>query len=301
MSGGHAHPRAISASGRHKRPLLIALALTAAFLAVEVAVGVAIGSLALLSDAGHMLTDVAGLGMALAAIQIAQSHRSPSATFGLYRLEVLAALANALLLFGVAGYVLYEGWRRIDAPPEVPGAWLLVVAVAGLVVNVVAYRLLRRGAAESLNVRGASLEVLADLLGSLGVILAAAVLMATGWPYIDPIAGVAIVVLILPRAYRLGREALRTLLQVSPSEIDVPALERRLAALPGVAGVHDLHVWTLTSGLRVASGHLDLEGGADQAAVLERARNLVGGEAGIEHVTLQIEPPGLDDRKETVI
>jgi cobalt-zinc-cadmium efflux system protein len=130
MSGGHAHPRAISGSGRHKRPLLIALALTASFLVVEVAVGVAIGSLALLSDAGHMLTDVAGLGMALAAIQVAQSHRSPSATFGLYRLEVLAALANALLLFGVAGYVLYEGWRRIDAPPEVPGAWLLVVAVA---------------------------------------------------------------------------------------------------------------------------------------------------------------------------
>lgn len=301
MSGGHAHPRAISGSGRHKRPLLIALALTASFLVVEVAVGVAIGSLALLSDAGHMLTDVAGLGMALAAIQVAQSHRSPSATFGLYRLEVLAALANALLLFGVAGYVLYEGWRRIDAPPEVPGAWLLVVAVAGLVVNVVAYRLLRRGAAESLNVRGASLEVLADLLGSLGVILAAAVMMATGWPYIDPIAGVAIGVLILPRAYRLGREALRTLLQVSPAEIDVPALERRLAALPGVAGVHDLHVWTLTSGLRVASGHLDLEDGADQAAVLRRARNLVGGEAGIEHVTLQIEPPGLDARKEMVI
>lgn len=301
MSADHEHTTAISASGRHKRPLLIALLLTASFLVVEVVVGFSIGSLALISDAGHMLTDVAGLGMALAAIQVAQSVRSPAATFGLYRLEVLAALANAVLLFGVAAYVLYEAWRRFEDPTDVPGAWLLVVASIGLVVNVVSFLLLRRGAAASLNVRGASLEVLSDLLGSLGVIVAAIVLMATGWPYIDPIVGVAIGLFILPRAYRLGREALRVLLQIAPSEVDVAVLERRLASVPGVSGVHDLHVWTLTSGLRVASGHLDVAADADAGSVLERATAVVRDEAGIEHVTLQIESPGFDDAKEMAI
>jgi cobalt-zinc-cadmium efflux system protein len=301
MSRDHGHGMTLSASGRHRRPLLIALILTGSFLVVEVVVGVAIGSLALLSDAGHMLTDVAGLGMALAAIQVAGSRRSPSATFGLYRLEILAALVNAVLLLAVAVYVLFEAWRRFDEPTDVPGAWLLVVAIAGLVVNVVSFRLLREGAAESLNVRGASLEVLSDLLGSLGVLVAAFVLLATGWPYIDPIVGVAIGVLILPRAWRLGRDALRVLLQISPADVDVPALERRLASLPGVTGVHDLHVWTLTSGLRVASAHLDTDDGADSTEVLREARAALGTEAGLEHVTLQLEPAGFGDTKDVTI
>lgn len=301
MSGGHEHTTAISASGRHKQPLLIALLLTAAFLVVEVAVGFSIGSLALISDAGHMLTDVAGLGMALAAIQVAQSRRSPSATYGLYRLEVLAALANTILLFGVAAYVLYEAWQRFDDPPDVPGVWLFVVAAVGLGVNVASFLLLRRGASESLNVRGASLEVLSDMLGSFGVIVAGIVLMATGWQYVDPIVGVAIGLFILPRAYRLGREALRVLLQVAPVEVDVDGVRSRLTSVPGVTGVHDLHVWTLTSGLRVATGHVGLAQGADPATVLERARAVVHEEAGIEHVTLQVEPAGFDDTKEVVI
>ncbi len=301
MSRGHEHGGVISASGRHRRPLLIALILTGSFLVVEVVVGFAIGSLALLSDAGHMLTDVAGLGMALAAIQVAGSRRSPAATFGLYRLEILAALVNAVLLVAVAVYVLYEAWRRFDEPTEVPGGWLLVVAIAGLVVNIVSFRLLRGGAGESLNVRGASLEVLSDLVGSLAVIVAALVLIGTGWPYIDPIVGVAIGLVILPRAYRLGRDALRVLLEISPAEVDVPALERRLAALPGVAGVHDLHVWTLTSGLRVASAHLDVREGGDSDEVLRRARAAIGTETGIEHVTLQLDPAGFDDTKDVTI
>ena len=225
MSGEHEHASAISAAGRHKRPLVIALVLTATYTVVEVAVGFGVGSLALVSDAGHMLTDVAGLGMALAAIQVAQSHRSPAATFGLYRLEVLAALANTVLLFGIAAYVLVEAWRRFHDPAEVPGGWLLVVATVGLAVNVVSFLLLRRGAEESLNVRGASLEVLSDMLGSIGVIIAGIVLIVTGWAYVDPIVGVAIGLFILPRAYRLGREALRVLLQIAPSEIEV--LNRR--------------------------------------------------------------------------
>ncbi len=301
MTGEHTHGSAVSAAGRHKRPLIVALALTASFAVVEVVVGFGVGSLALVSDAGHMLTDVAGLGMALAAIQVAQSHRSSSATFGLYRLEVLAALVNTVLLFGIAAYVLVEAWRRFQDPTDVPGVWLLVVATVGLAVNVVSFLLLRRGAAESLNVRGAFLEVLSDMLGSVGVIVAGVVLMATGWPYVDPIVGVGIGLFILPRAYRLGREALRVLLQVAPAEIDVEDVRRRLVALPGVAGVHDLHVWTLTSGLRVGSGHLDLSDGAEAGAVLEQARALMREEVGVEHVTLQVEPPGFDDKHEVVV
>ena len=292
MSGEHEHASAISAAGRHKRPLVIALALTATYTVVEVAVGFAVGSLALVSDAGHMLTDVAGLGMALAAIQVAQSRRAPSATFGLYRLEVLAALVNTVLLFGIAAYVLFEAWRRFQEPADVPGVGLLVVATVGLAVNVASFLLLRRGAAESLNVRGASLEVLSDMLGSIGVIVAGIVLITTDWPYVDPIVGVGIGLFILPRAYRLGREALRVLLQVAPAEIDVDDVRRRLTAVPGVAGVHDLHVWTLTSGLRVASAHLDLAPDAEAASVTERATAVLGEELAIEHVTLQVEPAG---------
>lgn len=297
MSSEHAHAGAFSAAGRHKRPLLLALGLTACFTVVEVVVGLAVGSLALVSDAGHMLTDVAGLGMALAAIQVAQSRRSPQATYGLYRLEVLAALVNTVLLFGIAAYVLVEAWQRFSDPVEIPGGALLVVATVGLVVNIVSFRLLRQGAKESLNVRGASLEVLSDLLGSIGVIIAGIVLITTGWPYVDPIVGAAIGLFILPRAWRLGREALHILLQVAPAEIDVPGARALLAGLPGVAGVHDLHVWTLTSGLRVATGHVDLGPGADSGAVLASARRVLTEDLGIEHVTLQVEPTGFQEER----
>ena len=301
MSGEHKHASAVTAAERHKRPLVLALGLTATYTIVEVVVGFAIGSLALISDAGHMLTDVAGLGMALAAIQVAQSRRSPSATFGLYRLEVLAALVNTVLLFGIAAYVLYEAWQRFQDPAEVPGVALLVVATIGLAVNGVSFMLLRAGAAESLNVRGASLEVLSDMLGSIGVIVAGIVLIATGWSYVDPIVGVGIGLFILPRAYRLGREALRILLEVAPADIDVDDVRRRLLAVAGVAGVHDLHVWTLTSGLRAASAHLDLAPDADAASVTEQATALLGEENGIEHVTLQVEPAGTPPHERMVI
>lgn len=301
MSGDHEHASAVSAAGRHKRPLAIALALTAIYTVVEVGVGLGVGSLALVSDAGHMLTDVAGLGMALAAIQVAQSHRSVSATFGLYRLEVLAALVNTLLLFGIAAYVLVEAWRRFQDPVDVPGGWLMVVAAVGLIVNVVSFMLLRRGAEESLNVRGASLEVMSDMLGSVGVLIAGAVLLTTGWQYVDPIVGVAIGLFILPRAFRLGRDALRVLLQIAPAEVDMDAVRRQLAAVAGVAGVHDLHVWTLTSGLRVASAHLDLSPDGDGAVVLDRATNVLREDLGFEHVTLQIEPAGTAPHEPMVV
>jgi cobalt-zinc-cadmium efflux system protein len=263
---------------------------------VEVVTGALFGSLALISDAGHMATDVVGLGMALAAIQLASQRRDPSHTYGLYRLEVLAALANAGLLFAVAGYVLFEAIRRFLQPVEVLGVPLLVVAAIGLLVNLVSFLLLRAGAKESLNVRGAFLEVFSDMLGSVGVIVAGVILLTTGWPYADPIIGAGIGLFILPRAWRLGRDALRILLEMAPPGVDVTAAERELAALPGVTDVHDLHVWTLTSGMNMASGHLTVATAADVGPVLRQARQLLAEKFAVTHVTLQCEPAdaGLD-------
>lgn len=293
MSGDHAQGGSfVSAAGRHRRPLAIAFGLTAGFMVVEFVGGFVFGSLALLSDAGHMLTDVAGIGMALAAIQLTRGERKDGHTYGLYRLEVLAALANALLLFAVAGYVLFEAYRRFSDPPDVPGVPLLVVASIGLIVNVVSFLLLRAGAKESLNVRGAFLEVLSDMLGSVGVIVAGIVLITTGWQYADPLIGAGIGLFILPRTWRLGREALRILLEIAPKELDVSEVERRLVALPGVAGVHDLHVWTLTPGLLAASGHLALDDASRLGPVLSAANALLERDFEIRHATLQCEPPG---------
>ncbi len=300
MGNDHAHTTAVSAGGRHKRPLMLAFALTATFTVVEVGVGVVSGSLALLSDAGHMLTDVVGLGLAIAAIQVAQSRRSSSQTYGLYRLEVLAALVNAVLLFAVAGYVLIEAYSRLQDPTDVPGAPMLVVAAVGLAVNLASFLLLRAGAKESLNLRGAMLEVISDALGSAGVLVAAILLLTTGWSYADPIIGAAIGLFILPRAWRLGRSALRILLEVAPPEIDVDELLKRLAAVPGVAGVHDMHVWTLTSGLEAATGHLELQDDASTTDVLQAATALLERDFGIGHVTLQCEPADYREQPQEV-
>lgn len=291
---------AISAAGRHKRPLAIAFALTVAYMLIEAIAGWVYGSLALLSDAGHMLTDVAGLGMALAAIQLGERRTSPSQTFGLYRLEALAALANVVLLFAVAGYVLVEAIRRFLDPPEVPGVPLLVVASVGMLVNVVSFLLLRAGAKESLNVRGAFLEVLSDLLGSVGVILAGIILITTGWPYADPIIGAAIGLFILPRAARLGRDALRILLEIAPADADPQLIGARLAAIEGVDSVHDVHVWTLTSGMNAASGHLSLVDEARLGPVLSAAKRLLEEDFGVKHVTLQCEPRSFRETPQAV-
>ena len=299
MSHDHGSSFASSA-GRHRRPLAIAFGLTAAYMVVEFVGGFVFGSLALLSDAGHMLTDVVGIGMALAAIQLASGRRKTSHTYGLYRLEVLAALANALLLFAVAGYVLFEAYRRLTEPPDVPGLPLLLVATVGLAVNIVSFLFLRAGAKESLNVRGAFLEVLSDLLGSLGVIVAGLVLITTGWQYADPIIGAAIGLFILPRAWALGREALRILLEIAPKELDVAAVERRLTGVAGVASVHDLHVWTLTPGMLAATGHLTIEDGADLERVLTDARTLLENDYEIHHTTLQCEPVGFAEPEKEV-
>jgi cobalt-zinc-cadmium efflux system protein len=296
---GHDHGPSVRAGARHLRPLAMAFALTIGFLVVQVVVGLITGSLALLSDAGHMATDAVGLGMALAAIHAASHARTDgSRTFGLYRLEILAALANAVLLFGVATYVLYTALSRLGDPPEIEALPVLVVGGLGLVVNLIAFTLLRRGAAESLNVEGAYLEVMSDLLGSVAVIVAAIIIGISGWGWVDPVFGAAIGVFILPRAWRLGREALRVLVQAAPPGVDLAGVRADLTGIPGVVDVHDLHVWTLTSEMEVASAHVMVRAGTDTHSVLDQARQLLAERHQLQHATLQVEPDdhrGCDD------
>jgi cobalt-zinc-cadmium efflux system protein len=275
---GHSHrpPAGDRAAVRYKGRLVAALAVLSVATVVEVVAGFATRSLALVSDAGHMLTDVGGLGMALAAIHVAdRSSLRRGRTFGLYRLEILAALANALLLFGVAIYVLIEAVRRWNDPADVLAGPMLVVAVVGLVANVAAFGLLREGSRDSLNVRGAYLAV---------------VLQVTGWDWVDPAVGVAIGLFILPRAWRLGAQAVRILVEAAPLGTDLAAIEAQLQAIDGVVDVHDLHVWTLTSEMDVASVHLMVSDGTDAHGVLDRARVVLRDGHGIGHATLQVEP-----------
>jgi cobalt-zinc-cadmium efflux system protein len=292
MGAGHDHgTQALHAGAKHRGRLWLAASLLAAFMLVEAAAALLTGSLALLSDAGHMFTDVLGIAMALAAITAAGRAATDSQrTFGLYRLEVLAALANAVLLTAVAGFVVVEAIRRFTDPPDVPAGAMLLVAGGGLVINIVAFLLLRQGAQESINVRGAYVEVVGDLLGSAGVILAAVIIALTGWQYADPIVAVVVALMILPRTFALGRSAVRILVQAAPERLDVATVRDRLAAVPGVCDVHDLHVWTLTSGMDVASAHLSLEPAAELGAVLTSAREALHHDFDIEHATLQVEP-----------
>jgi cobalt-zinc-cadmium efflux system protein len=279
------------AGRRHIRPLAISFGLVLGFMVVEAIAGVLTGSLALISDAGHMATDALGLGMALAAIVAAdRASTKEGRTYGLYRLEILAALANSVLLFAVAGYVLYEAFNRFSEPPEVLATPMLVVAVGGLIVNIVAWRLLKEGAKESLNVKGAYFEVVADLAGSVGVILAALIMIFTGWAYADPLFAALIGAFILPRAWMLGGQAIRILTQAAPAGFDIGILTRELEAIPGVVDVHDLHVWTLTSDMDVATVHLMVKTETEPHPVLDQARDLLQTRHNITHATLQVEP-----------
>ncbi len=297
MGNDHAHGPVVARAGeRHRGRLVGAFAVIAVFFVVQLVAALWTGSLALLSDAGHMLTDVVGIGMALAAIQLATRFERRSTTtrsantFGLYRLEVLAALLNALLLFGVAAWVVFEAVRRIGTEPEILGGPMLVVALLGLAANLVAFALLRSGAEESLNVRGAYLEVLADTVGSVGVIVAAVLLQVFGWTWVDSVVGAAIGLWILPRTWRLGRSALRILIQAAPERIDLDELAADMGAIEGVVDVHDLHVWTLTSEMDAASAHLVTARSADAHAVLDAARACLADRYGVDHGTFQIEP-----------
>jgi len=293
VSPGHEHG-ATRAGERHAGRLRVALVVTLVFMVVEVVSAFLTGSLALLSDAAEMLTDAVGIGMAVAAIGLASraARRAgdSSRTFGLYRLEILAALANAVLLLGVAGYLLVEAGLRLGDEPDVDAGPMLIVGATGLAVNVVVFFLLRPGARESLNVEGAYLDAVTDMLASMGVIAAGVVVGTTGWAYADPIAAAAIGLWVLPRAWSLARRSLRVLMQAAPEHLDVTRLEADLADLPGVVDVHDLHVWTLTSEMDVASAHLVTKAGTDAHGVLDRARDVLRVQYAITHATLQVEP-----------
>lgn len=292
MGAGHDHGVSASAGALHRRSLVWAVVLLLGFFVVELVAGLLTGSLALLSDAGHMFTDVLGIGMALAAIQVSQATtRSGQRSFGLYRLEILAALANAVLLSGVALWVLVEAIGRIGAPPEIDGAAVIWVAIGGLVVNLVVFRLLRSGADDSLNVEGAYLEVMADLLGSVAAVITGLVLRFTDFSLIDPLFGIAIGLFVLPRTYRLGRKALRVLVQAAPEHVDLDAVMAELGGIDDVTSVHDLHVWTLTSGMDVASVHLTVAHVGASHDILHRAQDVLRDDHGISHATVQLDPP----------
>ncbi len=274
----------------HRRPLAIAFGLVSIVMVGEVLAGWWTGSLALISDAGHMATDALGLGMALAAIVAADKATNRGGhTYGLYRAEILAALANAALLFVVGGFVLYEAIKRLDEPPEILTGPMLIVATAGLVVNIISWRLLRQASEESLNVKGAYLEVVADLIGSIGVIAAAIVISVTGWTIVDPIIGAGIGLFILPRAWRLGSSATRILIQAAPTHLDLTSVSESLRQIEGVVDVHDLHVWTLTSEMDVGTVHLMTSDTVDPHPVLDEARAILK-QYGVAHATLQVEP-----------
>ena len=285
------HDHRPDAGSQHVRTLALVFALVLGFAAVEVVAGLLTGSLTLLSDAGHMVTDSLGIGMALAAIIAANQARvAGRRTYGSYRLEILAAGANALLVIGVAAYVLVEAARRVSDPPSVETGPMLAVAVAGLAVNLIAWALLRERAGQSLNLEGAMVEVIADLVGSLAAVGAAIGIRLTGFQVLDPIVAIGVLVFVFPRAIRLARRAWAILVQAAPEHVDLEVLLGDLAALPGVVGVHDLHVWTLASDMEVATVHLVTRDGADPHPVLDRAREVVEQRHGIRHATLQVDP-----------
>lgn len=271
-----------------KRPLAIALAITAATLVLQVVFGFTTGSLSLLTDAAHLLTDVGGIVLALAAVTLATRATRDDRTFGLYRLEVLSALANALLLTVVAVWAVLEAVERIQEPPEVPGAPVLIVGFVGLVANLVALRILSGGS--SLAAEGARLEVLADAVGSVGVVLGGLLILLTGNPVFDAWIGLAIGVWIVPRALRLGKEALGILMQSAPKGLDVDQVRSNLMELDDVVDVHDLHVWTLTTDMDVLTAHVVTTNDADIHSVLDRSRETLEAKHRIRHATLQVEP-----------
>ncbi|WP_291856648.1 cation diffusion facilitator family transporter [Bradyrhizobium sp.] len=278
-----------TAAAQHAGKLKWALGLTGTYMFAEIAGGVVTGSLALLADAAHMMTDVGGLALALLAIRFAAREATPQRTYGYLRMEVLSALTNAVVLLLVTVYILYEAYQRFLAPPEVLSGPMLIVASIGLFVNLVSMRLLARGSSESLNIKGAYFEVLSDMLGSIGVIVAALLIMWKGWALADPIIGAGIGLFIVPRTWSLLKKVTHILMEGTPANVDLGILERKLMEIAGVTAVHDLHVWTVTSGFDAMSGHIvvaDISRGRD--ALLE-ARRIMKAEFGIDHVTIQIE------------
>ena len=282
--GHHDHYREVG-----RRRLIIVLAMTSVFMVVEFVGGWLANSLALMADAGHMLNDVAALALTWFALWISRRPATPARTYGYLRMEILAALVNGAALIAIAGVIYWHAWHRFRQPPEVEGALMLVVATGGLLVNVIAAFLLHSSSAHNLNMRGAYLHVLGDLLGSVGAITAAVVILLTGWYLADPVISVLVASLILVGAWRLVRESVDILLEAVPRNIDMAALQRAILDIDGVDEVHDLHVWTLTSGFLAMSGHTVITDPARHQDVLGAIHRLMHDRFGISHVTVQVD------------
>lgn len=277
------------ASGKSERALWIALGLTSSVLVAETVGGIVTGSLALISDAAHMLTDAAALAIALVAIRIGQRAADRKRSFGYYRFEILAAAFNALMLFGVAIYIVYEAYRRLGNPPEIQSTNMLAFAAVGLVANIISIRILRSGKDKSLNMKGAYLEVWSDLLGSAGVIAGALVIRYTGWTWVDSAVAVAIGIWVLPRTWTLLKASVNILLEGVPEEINIDNLSKVLSSVPGVVNFHDLHVWAITSGKISMTVHVVHLEEFLPLSVLEQIRSTVFEQFGIAHITVQCE------------
>ena len=275
-----------------ERALVKALVLTLTYLAAEVIGGVWTHSLALLADAGHMLTDVAGLALALFAIRFARQPATAERTYGYHRAEILAAVANAVVLLGISGLVLYEAYSRFWNPPEVHSGIMLLVASVGLVVNALSLFILRDESDGSLNVKGAYFEVLSDFVTSIGVIVGAVVIWLTGWNRVDAIISAGIGLFIVPRTWLLLREGIGVLLEGTPAEINLDDLRRAITTLEGIKDVHDLHVWALTSGVNAMSAHVVADPQTSASDILSKARDCATKDFKIAHVTIQVEPTG---------
>ncbi len=288
---GHSHVAAGSTE-RDKRALATVLGLTTVFLIAEVVGGLVTGSLALLADAAHMASDSASLALALFAAWLTGQPATPNKSFGYKRAEILAALANGVTLVAVSIWIFIEAYRRIEQPPEILGGWMLVVAVLGLLVNIAGAVILSRSGGESLNVQGALRHVVADMLGSLGAITAAGIIILTGWRYADPIISVFIGLLVLGSSWKLLRDSVNILLEQTPRGIDANEVGKKMAGVPGVEEVHDLHIWTITSGFPALSAHVLV--GRDENCHARRhdLEELLAREYGIEHTTLQVDHVG---------
>ena len=284
-----------SRSGVDQRRLVIALVLAATYMLAEIAGGLLTGSLALLADAGHMFSDVVALAMSLVALRIAQRPATPARTYGYYRTEILAALIHGVLLVCVSAGIIYEATERLAAPTAVLGGPMLAVAAGGLLVNLIGLKILSEGRHESLNVRGAWLHVLSDALGSVGAMIAGALIWGFGWAWADPAASLLIGGLIIYSSWSLIREAVSVLMEGAPAHIDVEEIQRSLLALAGVETVHDLHVWTIASGMISLTGHVVIQEGQSPSELLRTVSDLVADRFQIEHATIQIEPMGFDE------
>lgn len=290
-SHGHAHGHAHAASAANSRRLAVVLALVLAYMVAEVVGGLLTNSLALLADAGHMLSDAGALALSLFAIWVARRPPTPTHTYGFYRTEILAALVNGATLVAISLYIFAEAFRRLGDPPEVEGGWMMVVAAGGLMVNLLGLWMLSAGREGNLNVRGAWLHVLTDTLGSVGTLAAGVLILTFGWRWADPAASVAIGLLVLYSSWALLRETVAVLMEGAPGDIDVDEVRNALNGVEGVASAHDLHVWTITSGMVALSAHVVAADDRRPAGeLLDRLRRMLVDRFGIDHVTIQIEP-----------